>query len=129
MLRDRLRFATCLLPAVLSLFAISLVLVSSYSHAAVRFNSDIAYNSTDNQYLTVYVRYADPTSSFGTYYGQLVDENGADVGNEFAISGTDNAVISILSVAYSSGSNRYLVVWGQYPGGVGVPQIFGRYVE
>lgn len=80
---------------------------------------DIAYNSTDNEYLVVWSG-DDNTGSLvdgeNEIFGQLLDGNGAEIGTDFRISdmGTDgNAAFDATfpDIAYNSTANEYLVVW------------------
>jgi hypothetical protein len=79
------------------------------------FNPDVAYNSTDNQYLIVW--YGDGDSTFDyEIYGQRVDANGNEVGGDFQISSVDtpgnlNRIALDPAVAYNSTTNQFLVIW------------------
>jgi hypothetical protein len=79
------------------------------------FNPDVAYNSTDNQYLEVW--YGDGDSTFDyEIYGQRVDANGNEIGSDFLISNADppgnlTRIALDPAVAYNSTNNEYLVIW------------------
>lgn len=90
------------------------------SAAYAAYTPDVAYNSTNNQYLVVWSG-DDNTGSLvdNEYeiYGQLLTASGGETGNnDFRISdmgGTGNALYgaSEPAVTYNSDSNEYLVVW------------------
>lgn len=83
------------------------------------FLSDVAYNSTANQYLVVWYG-DDGISSPGKkyeIYGQLLDTNGTEIGsNDFRISDTADEEYKSRwpAVAYNSTTNQYLIVWCRY---------------
>lgn len=89
--------------------------VTAYSAIAPQ----IAYNSTENQYLVVW--YGDNNSGAllddeYEVWGQLVDADGVEDGSDFRVSnmgddGDVNANAGNTSVSYSSSSNLYLVAW------------------
>ena len=79
-------------------------------------SADVAWNSTDNQYLVVW-------SGMGQLedvvkleiYGQLLAAGGEEVGRDFRISETTdqglNIHASVPKVAYNSKNNQFLIVW------------------
>ncbi len=80
---------------------------------------DIAYNSTDNEYLVVWSGDDNSGSLVDgelEIFGQRLDGNGNEIGTDFRISdmGPDgNAAYDALDprIAYNSTDNEYLVVW------------------
>jgi hypothetical protein len=79
------------------------------------FNPDVAYNTTDNQYLIVWYGDGDFTFDY-EIYGQLVDANGNEIGSDFQISQVDSPgnlsrIALDPAVAYNSTDNEYLVTW------------------
>jgi hypothetical protein len=88
----------------------------------------VTYNSTNNQYLVVWS--ADSSDSGDNeyqIYGQRLDHNAADVGNDFQIS--TNATAIQPSVSYASSSNQYMVVWASTATSVQTYNIFARRVS
>jgi len=81
---------------------------------------DVAWNSTDNEYLVVW-QGDDDTGSLVDWefeiYGQLIDgATGAEIGADFRISdmgpdGNDSYEAVASAVAYNATNNLYLVVW------------------
>ncbi|MBI1375120.1 MAG: tandem-95 repeat protein, partial [Phycisphaera sp.] len=68
-----------------------------------------AYNSTNDQYLTVW---SDNSTALLQVFGQITDSSGAAVGGPFQISdGTASVSGLVPRVAYNSTNNNYLVVW------------------
>jgi hypothetical protein len=79
-------------------------------------HADLAWNSTDNQYLVVWDAMGQPDDIIRTeIYGQLLDASGASVGKNFRISNTNDQGAEFNAnspaVAYNSTNNQYLVVW------------------
>jgi hypothetical protein len=79
------------------------------------FNPDVAYNSTDNNYLIVWYGDGDFTFDY-EIYGQLVDANGNQIGSDFQISQADGQGIPQRialdpAVSYDSTNDQYLVIW------------------
>jgi hypothetical protein len=79
-------------------------------------HADVAWNSTDNQYLVVWDAMGQPEEIIRTeVFGQLLNATGVAVGKNFRISNTNdqgaefNAVMPAL--AYNSKNNQYMVVW------------------
>jgi hypothetical protein len=77
---------------------------------------DIAWNSTDNQYLVVWDGMGQPEDTIKTeVYGQLLNAAGGALGKNFRISNTTdqgaefNASAAV--AAYNSINKQYLVVW------------------
>ncbi|PQJ78695.1 T9SS type A sorting domain-containing protein [Polaribacter porphyrae] len=88
-------------------------------------NSDIAYNTTRNEYLVVWE--ADDTDFSGftdnnfQIIGQIISADGVEIGVDFMISNfnvTGKRIAVTPSVVYNSVDNEYLVVWS---GGVEDP--------
>ena len=74
-----------------------------------KYNADLAYNSTANEYLVVWTySHAGPTES--DIYGRRVSGGGAVVGGEVPIGAADDYQ-NRPDVAYNSTANEYLVVW------------------
>lgn len=79
-------------------------------------SADVAWNSTDNQYLVVW-------SGMGLsedvvkleIYGQLLTTGGEEIGKDFRISDTTDQGLNIHAgapkVAYNSKNNQFLIVW------------------
>jgi len=79
------------------------------------FNPDVAYNSTDNQYLEVWYGDGDNTFDY-EIYGQRIDANGNEIGSDFLISNADppgnlTRIALDPAVAYNKTNNEYLVIW------------------
>jgi hypothetical protein len=100
------------------------------------FDADVAYNSTDNEYLVTWEGDGLVTDEEFEIFGQRVSAAGAEVApDDFRISdvGTDGVAArdaSKASVAYNSSGNEYLVVW--YGDGLAVNdefEIFGQRVS
>ena len=85
--------------------------------------SSIAYNSSTSQYLVVW---QDHSGATWDIYGQLVNANGSLSGVNFFISMTPDFQGNV-SVAYSSSSTQYLVVWGDDRGAD--RDIYGQFVN
>jgi hypothetical protein len=84
----------------------------------------VAYNSSTNQYLVVWMDLRSGTT--WDIYGQLVNANGSLSGGDFPIStAADNQYYP--SVAYNSSTNQYLVVWMDYRSGT-TWDIYGQYL-
>ncbi|MBN2550023.1 MAG: hypothetical protein JXB15_12745 [Anaerolineales bacterium] len=98
-----------------------------------------AYNSTDNQYLVVWLGKYKETPSDKEIYGQRLDAaTGAKIGATIRISdmgpdGDSNYCAHELAVAYNSFDNQYLVVWsGDDDSGSlvdGEYEIFGQRID
>jgi hypothetical protein len=78
--------------------------------------ADVAWNSSNNQYLVVWKGMGQPEDVVKMeIYGQLLKANGDALGNDFRISETtnqgNNFQTNAPAIAYSSGNNQYLVVW------------------
>lgn len=78
--------------------------------------ADVAWNSTNNQYLVVWKGMGQPEDVVKMeIYGQLLAANGDALGNDFRISETtnqgENFQTDAPAIAYSGGNNQYLVVW------------------
>ena len=78
--------------------------------------AEVAWNSVNNQYLVVWKGMGQPEDVVKIeIYGQLLKANGDVLGNDFRISETtnqgNNFHTDAPAVAYSSGTNQYLVVW------------------
>ncbi len=96
---------------------------------------DVAYNSTDNQYLVVWYG-DDVTNEEFEIYGQRLNATGGDLGaNDFRISdmGPDGDIAyraEYPAVTYNHTSNQYLVVWqgvdNTAPLVAGEQEIFGQ---
>ncbi len=77
------------------------------------YTPDVAYNSTDNQYLVVWEGDNGAGNDF-EIYGQLLNGTGGESGADFQISdaGSTSAFLAQTpAVAYNSAVNEYLVVW------------------
>ncbi|HEX8772064.1 MAG TPA: hypothetical protein VF735_00575 [Pyrinomonadaceae bacterium] len=79
-------------------------------------HADLAWNSTDNQYLVVWDAMGQPEELIRTeIYGQLLDASGTSLGKNFRISNTNDQGAEFNAnapaVAYNSTNNQYLVVW------------------
>ncbi len=75
--------------------------------------SDIAYNSSANNYLVIWT--ADNSTEINgpidfEIFGQLISASGTDIGNNFQISDM-GGLGGFSSVAYNSEDNNYLVAW------------------
>ncbi|MEM8533431.1 MAG: hypothetical protein AAGF95_21505 [Chloroflexota bacterium] len=96
----------------------------------------VAYNSTDNEYLAVWVGQDEPNGPF-TIYAQRIDAaTGEEVGeNDIRVSqiGNDDEINDLFfepgpDVAYNSSTNQYLVVWGaEISQGSDLPSLYGIY--
>ncbi len=108
----------------------------STSYAA--YSPDVAYNSTDNQYLVVWYGDDDSGSLVNEeyeIYGQRLTAAGSDAGTDFRISdmGPDGSIAyraDYPAVTYNHTSNQYLVVWqgvdDTAPLVTGEQEIFGQ---
>jgi hypothetical protein len=79
-------------------------------------HADVAWNSTDNQYLVVWDAMGQPDEIIRTeIYGQLLKAEGSPVGKSFRISNTNDQGAEfnagVPAIAYNSTNNQYLVVW------------------
>jgi hypothetical protein len=79
-------------------------------------SADLAWNSTDNQYLVVWSGMGQSEDVVKLeVYGQLLTTNGEEIGKDFRISDTTDQGLNLHAnapkVAYNSKSNQYLVVW------------------
>lgn len=77
---------------------------------------DVAWNSTDNQYLVVWSGMGQPEDVVKLeIYGQLLTAKGEEIGKDFRISETTDQGLNIHAgtpkVAYNSTNKQYLVVW------------------
>jgi hypothetical protein len=71
---------------------------------------EVAYNSTDDEYLVVWADYRNGATTSNDIYGQRVSVDGALLSSPFPIStATDDQ--DLPTVAYNSTDNQYLVVW------------------
>lgn len=87
---------------------------SSFVRASA--HADVAWNSTDNQYMVVWDAMGQPDEIIRTeIYGQLVNAAGEALGKNFRISGTTDQGAEFNAggpaVAYNSTNNQYMVVW------------------
>jgi hypothetical protein len=78
--------------------------------------ADVAWNSTNNQYLVVWEGMGQPEDAIKSeIYGQLLSATGDALGKSFRISNTTDQGQGFNAgspeVAYNSANNRYLVVW------------------
>jgi len=70
----------------------------------------VAYNSTDNQYLTVWWDNRNAQTSGEDIYGQVVSHDGTLLNDNFPIS-TAEGLQGYPDVAYNNADNEYLVAW------------------
>lgn len=89
-------------------------IMGSFVRASAR--ADVAWNSTDNQYLVVWDAMGQPEEIIRTeIYGQLLDASGTSIGKNFRISNTNDQGAEFNAnspaVAYNSTNNQYLVAW------------------
>lgn len=98
-------------------------------------NPDVAYNSTDNEYLVVW--WGDDVDQDFEVFGQRIDAvTGTELGIDFQISTMahgagvlEDAQARDPAVTYNSDDNEYLVVWeGTAPLSIDGQEIFGRVV-
>ncbi len=75
----------------------------------------VAYNWPDNQYLVVWEDYVQSAGLY-TIQGRLVSATGAFVSDEMIQGISISSTPSLPAVAYSSTSDRYLVVWQEVVG-------------
>jgi hypothetical protein len=102
------------------------------------FNPDVAYNSTDNQYMVVYEGdesfYGVANDEFEIWGARLNATGGAMGVRDFRISTmgpSDNADYDAFdpAIAYNSHNNQYLVVWEGEDSAADVFDIFGQRLE
>jgi hypothetical protein len=77
---------------------------------------DVAWNSTDNQYMVVWDAMGQPDEVIRTeIYGQLLNPDGGLLGKNFRISNTNDQGAefnaNLPAVAYNSTNDQYMVVW------------------
>jgi hypothetical protein len=94
--------------------------------------TEVAYNSTSNEYMVVWHDQRNGSSDFDIY-GQRVSSSGVLLDSEFPIS-TASRVQAIPAVAYNSTSNEYLFVWYDERNGtetctMGCSDIYGQRVS
>ncbi len=92
-------------------------------NSAPQYAPKLAYNSTTNQYLVVWVDYRDFDKP--QIYGQIVNSNGTLSGTNFLIC---FYISSDPSVVYNNNTNQYLIVWEDYRSG-SKPDIYGQIVN
>ena len=78
------------------------------------FESAVAYNSTDQEYLVIW-RGDGTGSGSSAIYGQLLSIDGIEVGADFQISDTDVSVADA-ALAHNSMTNQYLALWARDDG-------------
>lgn len=87
-----------------------------------RFNAELAYNATNDEYLVVWEREVAPNVT--EVWGRRLKWNGADMGlpqyAEFKIFSWPNRGFKYPRVAWNSIHNEYLVVWSAYDTGTSV---------
>lgn len=76
----------------------------------------IAYNNNSNEYLALFR--VDPTGSDENYIlkGQILDSDGALIGNNFTITGVSGGDERGVDMKYIPGKDEYIVVWGNVTG-------------
>ncbi|HYP39347.1 MAG TPA: S-layer homology domain-containing protein [Chloroflexia bacterium] len=83
-------------------------------HESVQYAPDLAYNSTNNEYLVVWHDYRNEDSSSNTdIYGQRVSATGTLLAGDFPISTAAGDQI-VPEVVFNSTDNEYLVTWTDY---------------
>ncbi len=84
--------------------------ISINIHESVQYAPDVAYNSTNNEYLVAWHDYRNDAPDI---YGQRVSATGTLIGGDFPISTAASDQL-VPEVAYNSTSNKYLVTWTDY---------------
>lgn len=83
-----------------------------------RYDPDVAYASSTDQYLVVYEVY-DGVSEGSAIAGQFYDNTGAPVGSEFIIEPSSVGIPWMPVVIYNSTDDEFLVAWNELVGEVG----------